>query len=133
MVRAFRDTKKGVKVAKRLRQRQMPAERLLWKKLRGRRFQQTKFRRQASIGKYIVDFVCTSKNLVVELDGDAHLLKITKDKTREEYLRQLGFEILRLKNEQVLQSTDFVLEKISSYLVPPHPDPLPEGEGGKAS
>ena len=58
-----------------------------------------KFRRQDSIGNYIVDFCCTSEKLVIELDGNPHgeYHKIEKDIKRDQYLESLGFSILRYK------------------------------------
>jgi very-short-patch-repair endonuclease len=58
--------------ARRLRKEPTDAERLVWKELRGRRFAQFKFRRQAIVGRYIVDFICFEKKLVLELDGGQH-------------------------------------------------------------
>ena len=55
-----------------------------------------KFRRQHSIGNYIVDFFCASEKLVIELDGNPHgeYYKIEKDKKRDQYLEGLGFSVL---------------------------------------
>ncbi len=48
------------------------AEARLWKQLKGKGLKGRKFRRQHSIGRYIVDFYCPSENLVIELDGGIH-------------------------------------------------------------
>ena len=86
-------------------------EQNLWFYLRGRRFQNLKFRRQVPIGKYIVDFLCKEKLLIVELDGSGHLEKkqIIHDTERDEYLQSLGYKIIRIYNNE-LKSIENVLE-----------------------
>ena len=74
-------------------------EQILWHFLRNRRFLNYKFRRQVLIDKkYIVDFICYEKNLIVELDGRQHLSQehILYDKERTEYLNKAGFNVVRL-------------------------------------
>ena len=73
-----------------------------------------KFRRQHSIGNYIVDFCCTSEKLVIELDGNPHgeYHKIEKDKKRDQYIEGLGFSILRFENRLVFQEPEFVKNEI---------------------
>src|SRR5664280_1839887 len=64
--------------------------------LKSKKLNARKFRRQHSIGNYIVDFFCASEKLVIELDGNPHnqYHKIEKDKKRDQYLEGLGFSIL---------------------------------------
>jgi very-short-patch-repair endonuclease len=69
--------------ARALRRAMTEAERLLWSKLRNRRFGQFKFRRQVAIGRYIVDFVCFDRRLVLELDGGQHALRRDYDAKRK--------------------------------------------------
>jgi len=64
--------RKQVKRARRLRRASTEAEKLLWQKLRARQLSEAKFRRQAPIGSYIVDFVSFENRLVVEIDGGQH-------------------------------------------------------------
>ena len=73
-----------------------------------------KFRRQHSLGNIIVDFFCPEKKLVIELDGDYHgdYLKIEEDVSRDNYLRSIGYRILRFENRLVFQDLEFVIEEI---------------------
>jgi len=97
------------------------AERKLWLRIKDK---QTgyKFRRQHSIGPFIVDFYCPELKLIVEVDGDVHAFdkQIRKDKTREQYLKRLNFKIIRYQNNEIIQNIDGVLEdlyrKINSLL-----------------
>ena len=75
------------------------AEAVLWNILKSKNLNGRKFRRQHSIGNYIVDFCCISEKLVIELDGNPHCeyYKIEEDKKRDQYLESLGFSILRYK------------------------------------
>ena len=119
-----------VALARGLRRRMTDAERVLWRRLRSRRFEHWKFRRQHQISNYIVDVVCLAAGLIVELDGGQHLQNVTADAERTRELNQLGFRVLRFWNDDVLVRTDAVLEEILKALkrVPPHPGPLPGGE-----
>jgi very-short-patch-repair endonuclease len=91
----------------------------LWYFLRNGQLDKRKFRRQESIGKYIVDFYCPGEKLVVELDGSQHLedKNLEYDKKRDDYLRSLGLYVLRFKNEEVLYGVDNVLHNIKRYFV----------------
>ena len=86
-------------------------EQELWFYLRGRKFQNMKFYRQVPIGKYIVDFLCKDKRLIIELDGSGYLEEKQEmhDKIRDEYLKSLGYKILRIYNNE-LNNIDNVLE-----------------------
>ena len=64
---------KSLNNAKSLRGNQTDCENILWQNLRAKRLNNIKFRKQVPIGKYIVDFVCLGKKLVIELDGSQHL------------------------------------------------------------
>ncbi|OGP73174.1 MAG: hypothetical protein A2V86_14845 [Deltaproteobacteria bacterium RBG_16_49_23] len=107
------------------------AERTLWRYFRLRQFDGNKFRRQQPIGKYIVDFVCFEKKLIVEVDGGQHNEQVIYDSERNEWLERQGFRILRFWNNQVLKENDAVKERImealSSYSYTPHLNPLPQG------
>ncbi len=99
-------------LARILRKNMTDAERLMWKHLRNRRLDEWKFRRQHPIGKFIVDFVCLEKKLIVEVDGGQHAQNLEADAKRTEYLRQKGYRILRFWNNEVLQETESVLNSI---------------------
>ena len=97
-----------------LRSKSTSAEVELWKLLKSRKLEGRKFRRQHSIGNYIVDFCCPSENLIIELDGNTHgdYNQIEKDRKRDIYLEELGFTVLRFENRFVFQEPEFVLNEI---------------------
>jgi very-short-patch-repair endonuclease len=115
--------------ARRLRTNQTDAERILWLRLRDRRLNGLKFRRQVPIDRYVVDFFCADAHLVIELDGGQHA---TADETnRTKILEAMGYLLLRFWNNDVLENIEGVLEEILNALDrsdPPHPTPLPSGE-----
>ena len=123
--------------AKEFRRNATDAEKLLWRCLKGRQLGGLKFRRQEQIGRFIVDFVCFEKGLVIEADGSQHAQEKEKDKERTEWLNSQGFTVLRFWNNDILKNTESVLESIYAALntsSTPHPDPLPQrGEGACAS
>jgi very-short-patch-repair endonuclease len=98
--------------AKTLRKRSTDAELLLWQRLRARRLEGIKFRRQQPIDDFIVDFLSFEKRIIVELDGGQHAEDRHKDRERDRFLAQAGFKILRFWNNEVLEKLDGVLERI---------------------
>ncbi len=68
--------------------------------------------RQAPIGKYIVDFICHEKALIVEVDGGQHMKNAEADDKRTSWLHSHGYQVIRFWNDQVLKDTDAVLEEI---------------------
>lgn len=118
-----------VERARELRQKQTPAEGILWELLRSRRFMGLKFRRQHQIGNYITDFFCAEHKLIVEADGDVHGTERTanKDAKRDSYLVSLGFQILRIPNEVILDDPQRALQIIGSKL----PSTSGRGAGGE--
>lgn len=121
---------KLVKAAKNLRRQMTEVEKKLWRYLRDRQFENAKFRRQYPIGKYIVDFVCVEKRLIIELDGGQHADN-ERDRVRDDWLRNQCYHILRFWNNDVTENLEGVLLTIQSALKNPHPDPLPKRERGK--
>ncbi|OCL27590.1 hypothetical protein U472_03285 [Orenia metallireducens] len=101
-----------------LRQKETEAEKITWNRLRGRKFMELKFRRQYSIGEYIVDFYCPELNLVVEIDGLIHFRKENReyDKVRTEFINSLGIKVVRFRNKEVLEDIDTVLAKLKDYI-----------------
>jgi very-short-patch-repair endonuclease len=91
-------------------------ERILWSRLRGRRFEGFRFRRQRPVGPYICDFVCLSERVVIELDGSQHVEQATYDRSRDGFLRANGFRVLRFWNGDVVARLDNVLETIREAL-----------------
>ncbi|MEA3275674.1 MAG: DUF559 domain-containing protein [Pseudomonadota bacterium] len=116
---------------KRLRSHQTDAEQRLWYHLRGHRFMGLKFKRQKPVGRYIVDFVCHERRIIVEVDGGQHALRTGHDLQRDTWSRDQGYRVLRFWNHEVMQQLDGVLEGIrSAALSPSPPAPLPPaGEG----
>jgi len=104
--------------AKHLRRNLTPEEVKLWVALRGRRFENFKFRRQVPIGKYFADFVCQDRKLIVELDGGQHS-ESEYDKARDTGLQSVGYKVLRFWNVDVNQAMDGVLLTIFDSLNEP--------------
>jgi very-short-patch-repair endonuclease len=90
------------------------SERTLWAALRRSQLEY-RFRRQEPVGPFIVDFVCLSRRLVVEVDG-AHHDWLESDAARDEFLRRRGFRVLRFANRAVALELDNVLGAIANYL-----------------
>ena len=103
--------------AKENRQYPTEAERALWEMLKEDNLG-VSFRRQHIIGDYIVDFVCLSRKLIVEVDGAYHaeLQQQQEDAGRTQSLEKMGFRVIRFTNEEVIADTKNVLEKIQSEL-----------------
>ncbi len=118
--------------AKQMRLAPTEAEARLWYFLRNRRLNNRKFRRQHSIDKYIIDFICIDARLVIELDGGQHtdIMTHQNDVARTVFLEKCGLRVLRFWNDEVLQQTGAVLERILRALdtETPHPNPLTKGE-----
>ncbi|MEK6594600.1 MAG: endonuclease domain-containing protein [Pseudomonadota bacterium] len=121
---------KLVPFAKQLRSASTDAERALWRHVRAHRLDGCKFKRQETIGKYIVDFICYEAKLIVELDGGQHFENVS-DRQRDEWLNAQGFNVLRFWNNEVLTNIEGVLERVRENLSPsPQPSPT-RGEGEK--
>jgi very-short-patch-repair endonuclease len=108
-------------VAQDLRNHPTEAERHLWRIVRAGNMG-VKFRRQAVIGRYVVDFVCFEKKLVIEVDGGQHD-QDQKDVRRDEWLKSQGYQVLRFWNNDVLGNMDGVYEVIEARLNSPTPAP----------
>jgi len=110
--------------ASELRNKMTDSERRLWRNLRIRQLG-AYFHRQRVVGRYICDFVSLDPGLVVEVDGSQHYLKTgqARDKERDEYLKSLGFEVLRFSNRDVMNNMEGVLtvikERIENKVTPP--------------
>ena len=108
--------------AKEMRNNPTPAEAALWEALKNKNLGD-KFRRQHPIDEFIPDFVCLSKKLIVEVDGAIHDFQIDQDQARTAVLEELGYKVIRFRNEEVLGNIEEVLSKIKETLdnreVPP--------------
>ncbi len=106
------------------------AEKRMWHRLRAHRFEGLSFRRQFSIGNYVVDFVCLESRLIIEIDGGQHS-ESKRDAARDAWLRSQGFSVLRFWNNDVLSNTDGVLERIAQAIPAAPPSlTLPRKGGG---
>ena len=103
-------------LARNLRKNHTDAEKLLWNRLRSRQVADCKFKRQFAIEHYIVDFICLSRNLIIELDGGQHNETTDYDTTRTKFLTAKGFKVIRFWNNEVFDETEAVLEKIFDEL-----------------
>lgn len=120
--------------ARQLRKDATPFEQSLWRHLRAGRFSGYKFRRQRPMGRYVVDFVCLSEKVVVELDGGQHAEAAEYDARRDAWLRQEGYRVLRVWNNEWTQQPEAVLERLWLMLnetARPLPQPLSRGGRGE--
>jgi very-short-patch-repair endonuclease len=108
------DNKQTIQLGKLLRKQGTPAERILWQKLRNKQLTGVKFRRQQSLGTYIVDFVCFEKKLIIEIDGGQHNQDriAIQDETRTTWLNSQGFQVIRFWNNEVIDNYEGVLDRI---------------------
>ncbi len=100
--------------ARQLRHDTTPAEQILWERLRHRQLHGLKFRRQHPIGEFIVDFYCAECRLIIELDGAAHAQQRERDQERTDILERQGYHVLRIKNAEVEQDIEYVLQRIAA-------------------
>jgi len=98
-----------------MRRNSTQAEAILWTGLERKQLG-VKFRRQHIIDKFIVDFYCIEKNLVIEVDGKVHDNQKEQDAERAQCLMELGCSIMRYNNDEVISDLEKVLTKIKEYL-----------------
>ena len=92
------------------------AERRLWNFLKLKQIGGVRFRRQHSIGKYIVDFCAVKEKLVIELDGSQHLAEEEHDNARTEFLNSKGFRVIRFWNNDVMNHIEGVIQEIETEI-----------------
>lgn len=99
---------------KKLRHSGTPAEVKLWAYLQNKKLEGRKFRRQHSIGNYILDFYCPEKKLAIELDGENHFWEegMKHDNEKTKYLNSFGIRVLRFENKWVFEDLEYVLAEI---------------------
>ena len=114
--------------ARKLRKSMTDTERLLWRQLRAQQLPDSKFRRQHPLGPYIVDFICLSSRLVIELDGGQHVGN-DDDRTRDAWLVGRGYRVLRFWNNEVRENLAGVLLRIADEVRPLTPALSQRGEG----
>ncbi|PTS73661.1 endonuclease domain-containing protein [Sphingomonas sp. HMWF008] len=122
--------------AARLRRERTDVENAIWQALRNRQCDGFKFRFQATIGAFVVDFLCIEARLIVELDGGQH--SAATDAARTRFLEAHGYRVLRFWNSDVVENRDGVLEAIRLALAArvaekkktlTQPSPAKAGEG----
>ncbi|QGY44901.1 DUF559 domain-containing protein [Maribellus comscasis] len=110
--------------ARKLRREMTEEEKILWQKLRGRKFLGLKFLRQHpiiydrinNVPKYFIpDFYCAEKKLIIEVDGKIHDFQKERNTIREEILNGAGMSILRFKNEEINNDLYGVLRRIKDF------------------
>jgi very-short-patch-repair endonuclease len=109
-----------------LRNHSTLAEVLLWNQLKRRKMLGYQFMRQKPIHHFVVDFYCSKLKLVIEIDGESHWLRFSKDGRRQEYLEQMGIEVLRFNDLAVKKDIGNVLSGIEGWIrknerQPPNP------------
>jgi very-short-patch-repair endonuclease len=100
--------------ARQLRRNPTRAEQILWAHLRNKQLNGWKFRRQHPLGRFIADFCCPARKLIVEVDGPVHAGQIDHDESRTEVFTAYGYRVLRFNNERVETDLDSVLATIAA-------------------
>ena len=117
--------------AKTFRREMRWAEKSLWHHLRNRKMAGCKFRRQYSLGPYVLDFFCYESKLAIEMDGRQHgdPKAQAHDAKRDKYLKMHGIRVKRIWNFQLRENFEGVLAGIrmalEELMESPHPGPLP--------
>jgi len=77
-----------------------------------------KFRRQYSVGKFVIDFYCARSKLAIEVDGDSHFSEVSEvfDKERQDFIESFGISFLRFTNKDIYENLDEVLSKIDDWI-----------------
>ena len=94
-------------------------EKRLWYHIRNRQIKETRFRRQCSIGPYIVDFYSFDKKLCIEVDGESHYdSEQTRiyDERREQYLTSQGITVIRFNNQEIINNLEYCLSCIQQLI-----------------
>jgi very-short-patch-repair endonuclease len=104
---------------KSLRNSLTPAEAKLWSLISNSRLSGRKFRRQHSVGPYILDFYCPAERLCIELDGNVHFMDkgYERDEARTEFLKAMNIKVIRFENKDVFENTEGVLEEIRKQFI----------------
>ena len=121
--------------ARYLRKNQTEQERKLWNLIKNKQFYNYKFLRQYVIGKYIVDFICREKKIIIEIDGGQHNENSTidYDKERSIYLNSIGYTVIRFWNNEIDNNIEGVYSKLEQVfdIKNQHPPLILPQQGGK--
>ncbi|CAN5344869.1 endonuclease domain-containing protein [soil metagenome] len=107
-------------LARQMRNNSTPAEIALWMKLRQNQFMGYDFHRQKPIGNFIADLYCYNLRLVIEVDGQGHYTDedtMRRDNMKDEYLKSIGFVVIRFTNDEVLTKMNNVLHQLEQFAV----------------
>jgi very-short-patch-repair endonuclease len=104
------------RLARQLRREQTPYEAKLWRLLRDRRLKNFKFRRQHPIERYVADFACVEKRLILELDGASHHERGERDAVRDEVLAERGWTTLRFSNRDLMSNAEGIILTVLARL-----------------
>ncbi len=101
-------------IARKLRNDATPTEVKFWARIRRKQLKGLQFYRQKPLGKYVVDFCCPTKKLIIEIDGGQHYSEEGKNQNqkRDEDLKNLGFKTLRFSSTDITKNIDAVMEKL---------------------
>jgi len=113
------NSKAQKQLRKTLRNDMPKAEIVLWSQINNKQLKDCKFRRQCSIGKFVVDFYAPQYKLAIEIDGDSHFETDeveNYDQNRQKFIESLGIKILRFTNNDIYESLDHVLEVIEASI-----------------
>lgn len=122
-----REDKKLAQLARTLRNNMTVQEIKIWQYLKNRQIDGVKFRRQFILGKYICDFVSLENKIVIEIDGSQHI-ESNSDFQRDEFLKSIGFKVLRFWNNDIDNNIEGVISKIKNVI-----SQCPPLEGGPKS
>ena len=105
---------------KKLRHKSTPEEKALWLLLKGKQIEGLRWRRQFSIGCYILDFYCPAAKLCIEIDGIQHQSEenVEHDRRREAYLSREGIKVIRFPNCSVWSDSDMIIATILDNIDP---------------
>ena len=108
-----------IKLAKELRRKMTPFEKVLWQRLRTNKIAGLKFRRQHPIKFYIADFYCHAARLVIEVDGPVHgrIERREHDQQRSGIIEEFGIMILRFSNDEIRYHLKQVLKTIEDFTI----------------
>lgn len=122
-----REDKRLTQLARTLRNNMTVQEIKIWQYLKNRQIDGVKFRRQFILGKYICDFVSLENKIVIEIDGSQHI-ESNSDLQRDEFLKSIGFKVLRFWNNDIDNNIEGVISKINNVI-----SQCPPLEGGPKS
>ena len=109
--------------ARRMRREPTPEEALLSERLRKGKLGRFKFRRQHPIDRYLADFCCPQRWLVIEVDGRIHEEQGEEDAVRQDSIERMGYRVVRFSNEDVIRNTLGVMRRIWEELHRENPGP----------